>query len=294
MEADLTAIPQVLEGSGEITTLMTPAMARWCLSRNIEKNRKLNKEYVNALVRTIRAGGWTYDGTPIKFDVRGCMYDGQHRLTAILQAGVPVLVKIVWGLPVSAHEFVDSGRSRSATDALSMKGYANSKDISALIRFVLAWDDKEGVKDFGNTRVTNAEAVAVADADPDIAEVMRIVVGSNYRATFRGTAIPAFFLWLMAKRNCLGPAVEFLDSVKTLEHMGKDDPRLVLARWFIGARVHTTAERVRAVAVIIKAWNAYVTSTPIHLLRHAISDRFPMPIKMPFIPRQAADFRGRQ
>lgn len=96
--------------------LITPEIATQFLLVN-NKNRKLRDQFVDELVRKIQAGQWqpnTLDS--IGFFEDGSLANGQHRLTAIARAGVPVYAKVEHGIPMDAAICIDSGKSRTASD----------------------------------------------------------------------------------------------------------------------------------------------------------------------------------
>ncbi len=100
---------------------VTPAQAAEWLRGNI-KNRKLKKAHLKRLVRTLRAGNqWqlTHQGIALTApDASGVreLLDGQHRLTAIVEAGVTVDLMVTFNLPASARAGFDQGAVRGVID----------------------------------------------------------------------------------------------------------------------------------------------------------------------------------
>lgn len=54
----------------------------------------------------------------IAFDITGRLIDGQHRLHAIILAGVPIQISVTRGCSASSFSILDRGSSRSASDIL--------------------------------------------------------------------------------------------------------------------------------------------------------------------------------
>lgn len=99
-------------------TLITPEVATQWLTKNI-RNRSIRESFVNNLVKKIKMGQWqpnTLDA--IGFYEDGTLANGQHRLTAIAKAGLPVYAKVEYNVPMDAAVCIDSGKARTANDAV--------------------------------------------------------------------------------------------------------------------------------------------------------------------------------
>jgi hypothetical protein len=75
---------------------ITPEMAAKYLERN-NSNRKINKGRVTVYAKDMIDNNWT-DGSPIGFFADGDLADGQHRLLAIVESGVPVVMTVIYNL----------------------------------------------------------------------------------------------------------------------------------------------------------------------------------------------------
>lgn len=101
-------------------TLITPELAQTWLYHNIQ-NRSIRVKFVNDLIEKIQNGKWqpiTLDA--IGFYEDGTLANGQHRLTAISKAGVPVYAKVEFNIPKDAAITIDAGKSRSAADNIKI------------------------------------------------------------------------------------------------------------------------------------------------------------------------------
>jgi hypothetical protein len=109
---------------------MTPAGARRLLAANT-RNRKLVPTRVARLAGQIQRGEWQVDGSPIRISVTGVVLDGQHRLAAIMQAGVTVPgVVIITGLDDDAQMVMDTGKPRTFEDHLFIEGVPSSRQAA--------------------------------------------------------------------------------------------------------------------------------------------------------------------
>ena len=97
---------------------ITPEMAANLLETNNE-NRKISKGTVQAYVQDILSGNWDESvGVAISIDENGVLRDGQHRLTAIVQAGVGIWTWVCRN--VSSDGIYDNNRKRSNSDQISI------------------------------------------------------------------------------------------------------------------------------------------------------------------------------
>lgn len=98
---------------------VTPDVARVMLTRN-KNNRILKVKRVQRYSDDMKTGNWTLSTDPICFDKDGNLLNGQHRLNAVIQADVPVLMTVAYDVPNDA--VIDKGLERNTGDALYMRG----------------------------------------------------------------------------------------------------------------------------------------------------------------------------
>ncbi len=97
---------------------ITPEMAADLLETNTE-NRRISKGTVTAYVQDILSGNWDESvGVAISIDENGVLRDGQHRLTAIVQAGIGIHTWVCRN--VSNDGIYDNNRKRSNVDQISI------------------------------------------------------------------------------------------------------------------------------------------------------------------------------
>lgn len=111
--------------------LMTPQQAKVILESN-RSNRRVRGTHVDRLARIIREGQWvmTHQGVAISKD--NILLDGQHRLMAVVKAGVPVPILVARGCDAGSTIAMDNGVTRSISDLTGI----NPKTASVL-RFLL-------------------------------------------------------------------------------------------------------------------------------------------------------------
>lgn len=121
--------------------IVGPQEAEAFLAHNAKNNRKISQSYVETLACIIRNGKWMLTHQGIAFNERGELIDGQHRLSAIVQAGIAVPLMVTTGENNNAILLVDNNKGRNARDAMRMKygaGYQSDSNIISCVRFMMA------------------------------------------------------------------------------------------------------------------------------------------------------------
>src|SRR5207302_6854563 len=116
----------------EIVTI-TPELAQEWLDRG-GTNRKITRRRIEAMTAAIQHGEWRLTGEAIKLDADGRVRDGQNRLHAIVEAGIPVRSVVARGVSEEAFDVMDTGRPRTAADVLGIHGYPSQNALAAAAR----------------------------------------------------------------------------------------------------------------------------------------------------------------
>lgn len=116
--------------------VITPRMAEHFLSRNYDKQRRINYNWVETISNDIREGRWNPNvpNSAIVFSKRGDMLDGQHRCLAVVKANMPVRTYAIYDVDESSFVDIDNGISRTARDFIDCK---NSGIVSTLSSFAV-------------------------------------------------------------------------------------------------------------------------------------------------------------
>jgi hypothetical protein len=111
-----------ISGALEIVTAeedVSPVTAAEWLQHNTN-NRSVMTGVVDQYAALMKAGLWRLTHESIAFGANGEVYDGQHRLLAIVKAGVTVRLRVTRGLSPEARDAIDTGRGRRARDVLAI------------------------------------------------------------------------------------------------------------------------------------------------------------------------------
>jgi len=105
-----------------VATLITPELAAKFLERN-KVNRPVRPLRVLLLAENIRNGEWITTHQGIAFDRNGNLIDGQHRLLAMIQSGVPCMTFVTTGCDPKSYSVIDIGSKRTFSDSLRIEKY---------------------------------------------------------------------------------------------------------------------------------------------------------------------------
>jgi hypothetical protein len=259
---------------------VTPALAAEWLAANTH-NRHLRRNVVYAYAADMRDGHWRFNGEPVKFADDGALLDGQHRLQAVIEADVTVLLAVVRGLPREAQETVDAGAKRNFADVLKLRGELNCHALAATLRRVTLWE--AGARSTEkNIQPTNAQMSRTLSKYPWLRDLMvpaaRVADGSGLPPSVAGLC-----WWLFSQLNSEDAEV-FMARLRDGQNLAKGDPvyelrqAIARTRQVRGAR----ASSIFLIALVIKAWNAYREGRPVGELRYrpggAHPEAYPEPL----------------
>ncbi len=100
---------------------ISPELAAEWLSKNTF-NRTLSRRSVDTYAADMRAGAWELTHQGIAFGADGVLVDGQHRLHAIVKAGVTIKMMVTWG---AARTGIDQLRPRGHKDVIKFGGMSD-------------------------------------------------------------------------------------------------------------------------------------------------------------------------
>jgi hypothetical protein len=215
-------------------------------------NRPVNQDYVDQFARAMRAGNWQVIGQGLGLGRAGELYDGQHRLWAVLESGLPhVDMFVVVGLGPEARAATDSGRARRPSDQLAMfDGVSSARAVfawaGAISRLVYGVTPKLSYEDARAWYAANREDIAgLVDARGEIPAAHRKSID---RAPVMGAL-------LFARRR--HPA-EIDAFARRLARGGLEtgDPCHTLREWLLGDRSNSLVTNDSARAGSLKVLRA--------------------------------------
>ena len=257
---------------------VTPELAEQWLSKN-SKNRNLRAQVIASYARDMQTGSWVLNGETVKISSAGQLLDGQHRLSAVVEAAVTVPMIVVSGVEASAMPTVDTGAKRTYADTLRLQGEENTSVLAAVTRRALLWERGYRVRP-GSMAPTGLELNAFLSESRRLRTSAEVAVKIATR-----TLLPASIIglahWLFSD---LDPdeASWFLARLADGDGLAADDPIAALRNRIVkmrvgGGRVNET----EALALLVMAWNARragETRSKLQLPRGGLtSENFPEP-----------------
>lgn len=258
-----------------VLTLVTPGMAREWLAAN-SGNRTVRANAVSRLASVIRGGGWQVTHQGIAFLDDGTLADGQHRLLAIVQAGVAVEVVITRGMTRAQLAAID-GKIAGPRDPFDVVGFADGVRVESHIRgwIMAALELSEHghlMKPMGRSVAASRAAIAShLSAALALRAGMNGTIGREPPAAVMGSMI-------IARPSDPDAVGAFLRSVKTGENLARYSPALVLRDYIAKHAGHATGATGRESTSLrtFSALDSYMSGQSIKTLRESAGarDRF--------------------
>ncbi|MCW3018705.1 MAG: hypothetical protein JWN10_1013 [Solirubrobacterales bacterium] len=253
---------------------ITPAKARKILRSN-GHNRNLRRARVESFAEALSRGEWVLNGETIKIAEDGTLLDGQHRLEAVIAAGVSMRTVVVRALPVEAQDTVDTGRKRRLADLLTIEGHSDAHGLAATINMLHRYRAGQRLDPSRSGAPTPQQALALVEEVPGLRDSVR----AARKLTNEIGGPLGIFGALHSVFRGIDPRAtdEFFARLEDGLELTKGDPVWHLRRSIL----HTRRDRHYAqtpyymAAVIIKAFNYRRAGRTIDLLSFRSSEPFP-------------------
>jgi hypothetical protein len=264
--------------------IITPGQAEAMLKLNINNNRPVSNVVVNQYAIDMMTGKWVATGDSIKFDKQGRLNDGQHRLHAIIRAGIPVEMWVCYDLEETAIKYIDTGRKRSAKDLFFMNnvggGYAN--EIIALTRKIISWEENQRAvlsrMNRGGTKlktsISNHAIMEYVETHKDIiehAQYGKLLFQRTPVKLFSATDL-GFLRYLFVKKDPIA-AEEFLEKLCMKDNVAATSPIACLYNRILGSRDSLTP--FLKLQLTFVAWNLWREGKQVNVLKVGKLDGVP-------------------
>lgn len=264
---------QIKKG-GVYTTIenITPKQAELLLKRNL-KNRSVKKHKVHMYAHDMKRGSWLLTGESLKLSKFGELIDGQNRLLACIEAGVPFQTFITYNLDPDVKNICDTGTARTAGDVMSINEIKNANRIAAsLVNFI-------ALKNKG--RVAKTDKTKFKNSNIDILNLYykyKIVIDMYYPLADRfyiksrlltGSYILGVMLYLAIEKNHSKSKIEsFFSQLLTGMNVENNTINILRDKLILHLASHRN-KLTPAVkqALIAKTWNLYLSNKERLVLR---------------------------
>ena len=249
----------------EIVTI-TPKMAGELLNANLN-NRPKSMRRAKILAEIMRRGEWIFNGDTIRVSESGVLLDGQHRLTAIVESGIPQKSILVTGLEDDSFKTIDTGKGRTGGDVLAIEGIANYNVVAAAVYLMLLWI-KTGNPTHGNP-----------DNKPTKSQILEYV-RSNHLCEYSGQRVGSKGLSKLSSKSILAFChmvflqddedfcEEFFSALES-GHSYESSPIIHLRDKLIASKVSKThrLQKHVEIALIFSAYRAFKKHLSVTRLR---------------------------
>lgn len=210
---------------------VTPELAALWLESTTVKNRKLSVDTVNRIAEDIRAGRFDSDVVnPIRFNTSNELTDGQHRLSAIVAAGIPV---VLW-CEVTDSIHIDEARSRRVCDVLTMRGDSLGRHLQSLATFVMRISClRASGSDYTSTayrmQFSRSSLIEFIDSTPllhvVVSDALRVYqMQPRFGRAFGPAAVGTIIYYVESDIGDRQRGIEIMSSLASGQDGGKGDP----------------------------------------------------------------------
>lgn len=241
-------------------TYITPDMAvEWLQTANTE-NRRIRSAWVDTLAREITEGRWMMTGDPIRFDERGILIDGQHRLSAIARTQIAVPLYVIRGLPTGIRDVIDTGTPRHAGDTLVFAGHGKNAKLIAAVSKVAVGRERgylRTARDSRSFKVTNSAVLEFVESHPTLPPIVHETRNNARLAGARSETAWVYSMWVLDQIDH-NKRVQYETSLIEAHTDGAGDPRLALLRFFSNSDANVKAQAIPlTIYGLFRVWNAW-------------------------------------
>ena len=238
--------------------VVTPEVAQAWLD-TMGPNRHLNEANVARLSLDMQKGNWFQSGDPVRFDKKGRLRDGQHRLQALIRSGKSLPFHVLRNLDDRALQIVDTGKQRSFGDMLAMREGAQAvapglaRKIAATAKMV--WHYERG------SILSSGQAVSHAELELTLRKHRGLprAVEEVAEGAVQPHAVLAF-VYALAAEIAPRKARQWLTQVQDGESLRRGMPAYELRAMLVGQRGSGARQQMRGpflAALIVQSFNAY-------------------------------------
>ena len=258
---------------------ITPRIAQRLLDMTDKKvQRKLKRSHVLVLSDDMKNGYFiNNNGDTIRQDTEGNIIDGQHRLSACVEANYTLKTIFVKGLQTDTIKTIDIGqKTRTLTDVLEINhrtSYKYANTVTATVQFVHRFYlniYSKGQESQRRGRMSTSQFLKWVDKNPNIvdfvAQTMTIV--SNGDKLIQASAFCGL-KWVLDKYN-KPESDKFFQMLSDGIGLHKGSPVFVLRKRLMANKFdhekRARFTRRELVLSVIKTWNCYLENIDVKKL----------------------------
>ena len=230
---------------------VTPTLAKVILEVCNKNNRRYRTARGEKHAKAMREGRWVLTHQGVSFSQDGELNNGQHRLNAVILAGIPVPLTLGFGESRKAFQVLDTQKTRGGEDTLEIDGVRYPKYTAAAARVLISLAN-------GHSRsllsIENDELSKFVAQNPALSRVVEWVYPIVYALrTTQGLTAAAYLICQVHPESIVKPWFEKVGC--GLDLHSSTDPVWRLRKAIQTIQGQSGSSPILA-ALTIKAWNA--------------------------------------
>lgn len=217
------------------------------------RNRRFQRRHAERLSEDVKNNLWQDNEEPFRFLKNGILGDGYHRAAAVWLAGRAIVAPVSLGFTKAEIETVDTGKTRTFQDVLTMDGVPSAMQVAATAKLI--YNIEKGTILQSGHQVSHSLLKRVIRKHSHIPDSVRLVQRTPFLQPLSVFAGIHCIAWESSPKK----ADFWMTELQEGTNLTKDSPVLQLRNRALGA-TRGTRERLRQVewtALAIKSWNAY-------------------------------------
>lgn len=261
--------------------IITPTQARKLLATQDESiHRPIKRQVQRRYARDMAEGRWLLNGESIILN-GDQIIDGRHRLSAVVEADVPIRFLVVRGVESSVFATVDSGGIRTPSDVFHIAGYSSANILASATKLCWLYDYQGSMQHTPWAYPARSQLLEYLEENKEaLVSATHWVLSPRSR---RSLTRPSVLAALYALCSQLETEREvFFEELTTGANLSVTSPIRLVRERLMREQTGRTKPRADIVAAfIIKAWNAEMTRKPLRMLRWMTDEKFPLIVNRP-------------
>lgn len=265
---------------------VTPDLANEWLNRN-EINRNLDVKRIKMYASAMRLGAWQVSNDDICIDPNGMLLNGQHRLHAVIEAGVTVPMHVKFNVPTAAMGTMDRGKIRNYSQHLRFRGEQSVALLGATLRLSLQL--YLGISDTGTKG--DADHDVFLAQHPEIRKSVKLAdrIKASVAAATPSSIASAHWLISAVQATETKAVDRFFYQIANPSNQPDGSPILALnQRLMIILQQQQKVQSREYVYLFVQAWNLHATGEKAYNLRRLRMRRKNGPFSLPEIAQYGA------
>ena len=244
----------MLKGISVVVTGITPELARQWLNASNKNNRNIDWKRVDDYASIMEKGEFLVTNDAIGFDINNRLFNGQHRLWAIVKSGVTVDQVVMHNANPDVFKVADQGKRRTNAQTLSTMGYDNTQILSTVVNLVIRWEAGSLIEK--TKPVSSIETISCIKRWPILVECTNIAHRyTGKKGISFSASVVAFTIWLANFDSQKDEYVEWIKHVAAGVGFSPDSPEIALHRRFRNKLGSSREEMMEQCALLIKAYH---------------------------------------